>query len=100
MFIPKLKSMFKAYFDGKEKHWWCVDEAVTVGASIQAAVLSGQEMGDAGDMLWLDVTPLSLGISNTTGIMVRWIERNKTIPCKANKTYTTYVDNQDEISIQ
>ena len=100
MRIPRIEAMFKAYFDGKEKHWWCHDGAVVYGAAVVAAILSGQEMGDAGDILVLDVTPLSLGISNTTGIMVRWIERNKTIPCKANETFTTYADNQTSILIQ
>lgn len=71
------------------------DEAVAMGASIQAAVLSG----DVKDILLLDVTPLSLGIETLGGVMTKLIEKNTTIPTKANQVFSTAEDNQTAVTV-
>jgi molecular chaperone DnaK len=71
------------------------DEAVAVGAAIQAGVLSG----DIKDVLLLDVTPLSLGIETLGGLMTKLIEKNSTIPTKASQTFSTADDNQTAVTI-
>ncbi|WP_338516093.1 molecular chaperone DnaK [Candidatus Legionella polyplacis] len=71
------------------------DEAVAVGAAIQAAVLSG----DVKDILLLDVTPLSLGIETLGGVMTKVIEKNTTIPTKATQVFSTADDNQTAVTV-
>ena len=71
------------------------DEAVAVGASIQAGVLAG----DVKDVLLLDVTPLSLGIETQGGVMTHLIDKNTTIPTKATETFSTAADSQTAVTI-
>src|ERR1700681_196466 len=93
--MPLVQKYVKDFFGKEPRRDVNPDEAVAVGAAIQAGVLSGEVK----DVLLLDVTPLSLGIETLGGIMTKLIEKNTTIPTKASNTFSTADDNQTAVTI-
>ena len=93
--MPKVQEAVKDFFGKDPRKDVNPDEAVAMGAAIQAGVLSG----DVKDVLLLDVTPLSLGIETLGGVMTALIEKNTTIPTKANQVFSTADDNQTAVTI-
>jgi len=93
--MPKVQDAVKDFFGKEPRKDVNPDEAVAVGAAIQAAVLSGEVK----DVLLLDVTPLSLGIETLGGVMTKLIEKNTTIPTRAAQTFSTADDNQTAVTV-
>ena len=95
--IPAVQALVKNYFGKEPSKGVNPDEVVAVGASIQGAILNKE--GGVGDIVLLDVTPLTLGIETMGGVMTKLIEANTTIPCKKSETFSTAADNQTEVTI-
>ena len=93
--MPKVQEMVKDFFGKEPKKDLNPDEAVAMGAAIQAGVLSG----DVKDVLLLDVTPLSLGIETMGGVMTKLIEKNTTIPTNQSQVFSTASDNQSAVTV-
>ena len=95
--IPAVQQLVKNYFGKEPSKGVNPDEVVAVGAAIQGAVLNKEE--GVGNIVLLDVTPLTLGIETMGGVMTKLIESNTTIPCKKSETFSTAVDNQTAVTI-
>ena len=93
--MPKVQEVVKDFFGKEPRKDVNPDEAVAVGAAIQGGVLGGQVK----DVLLLDVTPLSLGIETYGGVMTKLIDKNTTVPTKAQQVFSTADDNQTAVTV-
>jgi molecular chaperone DnaK len=93
--MPKVQEAVQNFFGKEPRRDLNPDEAVAIGAAIQGGVLGGEVK----DVLLLDVTPLSLGIETLGGVMTKLIEKNTTIPTKANQVFSTADDNQSAVTV-
>lgn len=95
--IPLVAQVAKDEFEKDPSHSINPDEAVAIGAAIQGAVLNDEK--GVGDIVLLDVTPLTLGIETMGGVMTKLIDANTTIPCRKTEVFSTAADNQTEVTI-
>ena len=95
--IPAVQALVENFFGKTPSKGVNPDEVVAVGAAIQGAILN-KESG-VGDVVLLDVTPLSLGIETLGGVMTKLMDANPTIPCKKSQVFSTAEDNQPEVTI-
>ena len=98
--IPKVQQLIKEFFNGKEPNRGInPDEAVAYGAAVQGGILGGQASEETKDLLFIDVTPLTLGIETVGGVMTKIIPRGTVIPSKKTQTFTTHQDQQTQVAI-
>lgn len=94
--VPQVQKLVRDIF-GKDPHQGVnPDEVVAIGAAIQGGIIAG----DDSDVVWLDVTPLSLGIESEGGVFTKLIERNSTVPCTKSEIFSTAADNQPAATVR
>ena len=99
--IPKIQQLIKDFFDGKEPNRGInPDEAIAYGAAVQGGILGGEADDTTKGILLIDVAPLTLGIETVGGVMTAIIPKGTVIPAKKSQTFTTYQDNQEQVTIK